>query len=221
MATGDTNDFLTRLKALLPNGWFTGATPVLDAVLTGISSVLASVYSLAAYAKLQTRIMTATDGFLDLISYDFFGGDLPRNYQETDAAFRTRILAELLLEKGTRKGLIRALQILTGRTPWVFEPARPADTGGYNQPCMGYGVAGGYGSLACPYQAFVVAYRPAGQGIPFVGGYGTPVGGYSTASQLEYANPSLTQGAVTDQDIYNTIANVVPEGTIAWTSIQS
>jgi hypothetical protein len=217
--TGDQSDLLTRLKALLPGGWFRDATPVLDGFLNGIAWALSQAHALAAYARLQTRILTATDGFLDLISFDFFGATLPRRALESDAAFRARILAELLLEKGTRKGLIRVLEILTGRTPWVFEPGRPADTGGYNSTAMGYGVAGGYGSLACPFQAFVVAYRPTGQGIPNVGGYGSTVGAYGTPSQLEYANPSLIRGAVTDADIYAAIDSVKPAGTILWTRI--
>jgi hypothetical protein len=221
MATGDSTDFLTRIKALLPNGWFTGSTPVLDAILTGISSALASVYSLTAYARLQTRINTATEGFLDLISFDFFGSALPRKAMEGDTAFRTRISAELLLEKGTRKGLIRALEILTGRTPVVFEPARPADTGGYNTSVMGYGSAGRYGSIACPYQCFVTAYRPTGTGIPNVNGYNGSIGGYSTPSQLKYSNLSQIQGAVTDSDIYAAIANTAEEGTICWTQLIS
>jgi hypothetical protein len=222
MAVGDQQDIVKRLKAVLPNGWFSqDSTPVLDGFLSGIAWALALIYSLAAYAKLQTRIMSATDGFLDLISYDFFGDNLPRKFMESDSAFRSRILAELLLQKATRYGLIRALQILTGRTPWVFEPARPADTGGYNTNSMGYGVAGGYGSTLCPYQAFVVAYRPIGQGIPNVGGYGSSVGAYGTPSQLEYANPSLIQGNVQDSDIYAAISSVAPEGTIVWTRISS
>lgn len=222
MATGDQQDITGRLKAVLPGGWFSqDSTPVLDGFLNGIAWALSLVYSLAAYARQQTRIRTATDGFLDLISFDFFGDRLPRKALESDAAFRSRILAELLLEKGTRKGLIRALEILTGRTPRVFESARAADTGAYNTNTMGYGMAGGYGSLALPFQAFVTAYRPIGQGIPFVGGYGSSVGAYSTPSQLEYANPSLIQGAVTDADIYTTIDAVKPAGTILWTQISS
>ena len=47
-----------------------------------------SVYGLTAYARLQTRIATATDGFLDLISFDFFGRRCPGKPQESDAAFR-------------------------------------------------------------------------------------------------------------------------------------
>jgi len=164
MATGDTTDIITRLKALLPNGWFQDATPILDGVLTGIATVLAQVYSLTNYAKLQTRIATATDGFLDLISFDFFGSLLPRKPQELDSPFRSRILAELFLERATRRGLIRVLQILTGRTPWIFEPARPADTGAYNTNTMGYGVAGGYGSVLLPISSIRHCLPSSGSG---------------------------------------------------------
>ncbi|QEL18706.1 hypothetical protein [Limnoglobus roseus] len=221
MTTGTQGDIVTRLKALLPNGWFRDSTPILDGVLNGIGWALSSVYGLASYARLQTRISTATDGFLDMISFDFFGSGLPRKTQEMDSPFRSRILAALFPEKATRHGLIRALEILTGRTPWVFEPARPADTGAYGTNTMGYGVAGAYGSLQLPFQAFVVAYRPTGQGIPFIAGYGDPHGAYGTASQIEYANPSLVLGAVTDADIYAAIDGVKPVGTIIWTRVSS
>lgn len=219
--TGDQADFISRLKAVLPGGWFRDETPILDGVLAGISWALAAAYSLADYARKQCRIRTATDGFLDLIAYDYFGGNLPRKLQEPDEAYRVRILAALFPEKGTRRGLIRTLEILTGRTPWVFEPARPADTGGYSVGGMGYGVAGGYGSLALPHQAFVIAYRPTGQGIPNIAGYGVPQGAYNTPSQGMYANPSLIQGAVTDADIYAAIDAVKPAATTVWTQIQS
>lgn len=221
MATGDQSDIIARIKAALPNGWFTGSTPILDGVLAGTASALAQVYGLISYSRLQTRIATATDGFLDLISFDFFGPMYPRKAKESDSAFLSRIQAELFLERGTRRGLIRALEILTGRTPWVFEPSRPADTGAYGTNSMGYGVAGRYGSVLLPYQAFVVAYRPVGQGIPFVAGYGNSVGAYGTPSQIEYGNSSLIQGAVTDSDIFAAIDSVKDAGTIIWTSIQS
>ena len=69
--------------------------------------------------------------------------------------------------------------------------------------------------------AFVVAFRPSGQGIPNIAGYTNPQGAYSTASQTEYANPSLIQGAVTDASIYAAIASVKPIGTTIWTRISS
>lgn len=221
MATGDQADIVFRLKAALPNGWFQDATPILDAVLNGIAWPLARIYSLTNYARQQTRVATATDGFLDLISFDFFGALLPRFLQESDSAFVTRIKAQLFLERATRHGLIRALQILTGRTPLVFEPANPFDTSGWNQGTFAYNTAGGWGNLSLPYQAFVTAYRPNGQGIPNIAGWGNPQGALNTGSQAEYVNPDMIAGAITDASIYALIASVQPEGTIVWTRISS
>ncbi|MFO0949552.1 MAG: hypothetical protein U0835_00075 [Isosphaeraceae bacterium] len=159
-------------------------------------------------------------GLPGLISADFFGRLRRRKPQEPDAAFRGRILAQLLLERGTRRGMIRALQLLTGYTPRIFEPWRPADTGAYNTSTLGYGVAGGYGSLALPFQCFVVAYRPPGQGIPNIAGYGVPAGGYGVG-RSEYVTPAMLTGAVTDDDIYALIDAFKPAGTIAWTRIEN
>lgn len=219
--TGSQSDFLSRIKSLLPNGWFGDDTPVLDAVLNGIGSALAAVYDLTGYARLQTRIATASDGFLDLVSYDFLGTTLPRRAGESDAAFRARIQAELLLERGTREGMIRALEILTGRTPLIFEPGRTTDTGGLNTNSMGLNVAGGLGSLALPYQVFITAYRPVGQGIPLIAGLGFPHGALNTGSQTELASLDMIAGAVTDADIYRTVDSVKVAGTLAWVKIQS
>ena len=44
-------------------------------------------------------------------------------------------------ERNTRNAVISVLTDLTGRTPLVFEPSRPADTGGYGIG-TGYGVVG-------------------------------------------------------------------------------
>ena len=219
MATGDSNDCFTRIKSLLPRGWFVGSTPILDALLIGLAWPLSLVYSRIKYAQLQTRIATATDGFLDLIAFDFFGNTLLRKLQEMDSAFRARILATLLREKVTRNGMIKALVNLTGRTPKIFEPWRPLDTGAYNKNIWGYGAAGGYGSLILPAQVFITAYRTSQSGIPYVAGYGSSTGAYNTASRAEYATPSQVQGAVTDADIYALIAGTVAEGVTAWTQL--
>jgi len=210
-----------RLKALLPNGWFGDTSTVLDAVLNGIAWALAFVHGLISYAAMQTRIATATDGFLDLISFDFFGTSLPRRPQELDGPFRTRIQAELLLERATRAGLVKALLLLTGRAPKIFEPALPSDTGGYNTNSMGYGLAGGYGSLQLRNQCFVIAYRAAGSGIPYIAGYGNPEGAYNTPSQSKYATLSEIVGAVTDADLYAAIDSEMPAGCTAWTRLSN
>jgi hypothetical protein len=221
MAVGDQNDFVSRLKSLLPNGWFSDTAPVLDAVLNGLAYCLAFIYSLIAYAKLQTRIATATDGFLDLVGFDYFGSFISRRLNETDTSWRARIFQNLLRPKATRQSIINLLTDLTGNIPFVFEPWRPLDCGAYGKNICGYGVAGGYGSLAVPYQAFVRAYRPLGQGIPYVAGYGNPEGAYSTASTGAWANLSQVAGAVTDADIYAAIADAKVEGTLVWTQIEN
>jgi hypothetical protein len=216
---GDQANILARIKALLPFRWFPDSTPVLDALLSGPAWALAQIYALIQYAKLQTRIATATDGFLDLISYDFFGTSLLRRLQETDSAFRTRILATLFRPKATRQGMIDALVNLTGRTPVIFEPARPLDTGGYGVAC-GYGVAGGWGSLQYPAQAFITAFRPAGSGIPNVAGYGSSYGSYGGGFSM-WASLAQITGAVTDADIMATIDATKAAGTRMWVRLQS
>lgn len=219
--TGTQADILNRLKAVLPVGWFTTDTPILDAVLNGIASALALVYSQVSYAALQTRIRTATDGFLDLISFDYFGSTLARNTAETDASFRTRILAALFPERGTRNGIIKALTLLTGRAPWIFEPANIIDTGSYCTNNIGYSVAGGYGSLVMHQQAFVTAYRPSNSGIPNIAGYGFPQGAYSTASQAEYASLSQIVGYVTDAALYAAVDAAKPAGSAVWVNLSN
>jgi hypothetical protein len=220
MATGDQQDMLGRLQALIPRGWFGDAQPVLTALLKGFAAIFANVYTVLAYARLQLRIATATDGWLDVVSADFFGTTLPRKTGESDTAFRNRITINLFRERATRKAVVQVLTTLTGRAPLIVEPRRPADTGGYGIAC-GYGVAGAYGSLLLSYQAFVTAYRPIGTGIPFVAGYGSSPSGYSIGSRGEYASLGMVQQAVSDADIYAAIASVIPAGTIAWTRITS
>lgn len=221
MATGDKADMSSRLALLMPNGWFTvGLSSLRDAVLAGAASALSFAYQLLAYVQLQTRIATATDGFLDMISGDFFGTTLVRASGQTDASFRARIISSLFRERGTRNAVSIVLTQLTGRAPLIFEPMRPADTGAYGIGA-GYGAGGAYGSMLLPMQAFVTAFRPHGTGVPSVAGYGSPSAGYSLGSQAEYAALSMVQGALTDADIYAAIESVRPATYTIWTRISS
>lgn len=239
MATGDENDFSGRLRAALPGQWFKSApttsttpTPVLDAILAGLGSVWASLYSLWLYVTAQTRIATAYGVFLDFISADFFGSDLQRLVNEQDNSYRARIRAALFAPKGTRAAMIAKLQAVTGKTPWIFEPQRPADTGAYGTSGshvwrgLAYGKAGGYGSMLLPGQCFIIAYRPAIPGIPNAAGYGSPIGAYSHAGSvvsgsIEYGSQNTATGAWTDQLIYSAIAETEQAGVIAWTHISN
>ncbi len=174
---GDTQDMLARLKATLPANWFPDSTPVLDGLLTGLGKVWCHLYDQLQFVVLQTRVATASGGFLDAISIDFLGNLLPRRLAEPDMAFRSRIQRELVRERNTRAAIFSVLTDLTGRTPRIFEPARPADTGAYGAVC-GYATAGAWGSLSLPFQCFVTAYRARGNGIAAVTGYGNGAGGY-------------------------------------------
>jgi hypothetical protein len=181
--------------------------------------MLAWCYSLYVYARLQTRISTATDGWLDLVAYDFFGNNLQRASGQSDDLFRNQIKINLFRERGTRQAIIDILEDMTGKTPTIFEPQRPMDTGSYGGPMIGYGLAGGYGSLLLPYQAFATAYRPDGAGIPYIAGYTSTPSGYSIASRGQYASQTMITGSITDAQVYEAVAAVKMEGTIVWVRI--
>lgn len=218
MATGDQDDMAARMEAVLPP-WFGTPSPILSALLAGIGAVWAWVYSLLAYVTLQTRIATATNIFLDMISADFFGDDLPRGAGQSDASFRDAIESEMLRPRGTRAAIISALLALTGRTPEIFEPERPADTGSYNEGGAGYNLAGGWGDLGLPFQCFITAYRPLANGIANVAGWGEG-GGYGVGP-IEYADLAMVEQAVSDAQIDAVIAATMPAATIAWTRISN
>lgn len=136
MATGDQGDIADRQKSVVPPSWFSSsgdlaANPVLAAVLAMPASVGQWLYGFAAFAKLQTRLATATDGFLDLLAWDFFRGRVKRRPGQSDDAFRARVRAEILRPRATRPAIRQVLLDLTSREPKLFEPRRPADTGAY------------------------------------------------------------------------------------------
>lgn len=221
MATGDQNDMIRRLKAIIPD-WFssTVATPLLDGVLAAAGAALGHSFDLRTYAHAQIRIRTATDGWLDLIAYDYFGLAFRRRAEQSDESFRQGIIDEILRARGTRPGVIKALADLTGKEPFYFEPANATDTGGIGTGSMGWTMAGRWGSLAHPHQAFIRPYRPAGSSIPNIIGFGGGGGGYGTGAFM-YASPQFVDAEVTDQDIYRAIERSKPAGTIMWTSVQS
>jgi hypothetical protein len=223
--TDDQQDMIARLRAVLPTRWFPDSAPVLDGLLSGLASGWSWAYQQLLYVKAQTRIATATDVWLDIIANDYFGGRLARRVGQSDGALRNRIQRELFRERGTRGTIIDMLNDLTGRAPLVFEPARTTDTGGYATLTgagggVGYGKAGGWGSLTLPFQCFITAYRPVGSGIATVCGWGCSAGGYGRGA-IEYASLEMVQGQVTDADIYAAVANVLPVAVIGWTRITS
>ena len=191
--TGDQADQTARLKRVLAPWFGNGSTPILDAFLQAPAWALAFVYSLYAYAKLQVRIATATDGFLDLIAFDYFGPAIGRKAGQTDGSFRAVIQASILRERNTRKALIKVLQDVTGRTPILLEPSVVSDMGAWDSPYGYWDTQGAWGA-SLPYQMFLIAFRP--------------VGGSKWA-------------ATTDADIFTAIESVRPAGTAVWAQLQN
>lgn len=217
--TGDSNDILSRVKAVIPFYWFAYVAPLRDAVLGGLSDVAAWSYSWITYAKQQARIATSTGPFLDLIALDFTGRYLQRN-GATDSVFRSKIQATILQERVTRAGMVNALTELTGSAPIIIEPWNTGDCGAYGAPNIGYGAAGCYGSMELIGQVFITAYRGGGSGVPNVNGYGGYLAGYGVGS-IEYVGPQVELSGLTDDDIYQTIQTTKPTGVICWTSLQA
>ena len=217
---------MRRIEATLPARWFGEDTPVLDLVLGSLSAGWMGLFDLLDYVRVQTRIGTATDTWLDLIARDYFGRRLQRRRRETDGSFRTRIFFEFRRDRCTRAAIYEVLAELTGRRPIVFEPTNPRDTGCYGSRGsaeMGraaYCTSGGWGSLNLPFQAFVKAFRPQADGVAMINGWGGSVGGFGAGSSA-YISSDADLSWADDSEIYEAVASTAPVGTIIWMSIES
>jgi hypothetical protein len=221
----DQPTIVQRIKATLPTGWFGEETPILDSVLNCLAAGWVELLTLLNYVVMQTRIATAFGGWLDLVATDFFGRRIQRRPQETDTSFRQRIGTELLRDRCTRGAVYDTLLDLTGRSPIIFEPANPQDTGcygtaGVTEPgCFGYCRSGGWGNLNSPFQAFVTAFRPVPPGIAMINGWDGVSGGYGVGLS-SYASSDTNSSWAADSEIYETVARTTAVGTIVWMSIQ-
>ncbi len=167
MSTGSLADMLSRVKSVLPGGWFpatgqgsaTTATPVLDAALTGPAWGLAWFWRFLRYVALQTRIATATGINLDMVAADFFGAGLTRHAAEADDPLRARILASLFPKRSTRQAVTDAASAAAGGPVTVFEPGYALDAGGWGIGTSGFDAASsaGWGTRTMPFQAFLTA----------------------------------------------------------------
>lgn len=174
---------LTRLRSLLPP-WFLDDDDVLDGVLSGVSANLSHVTNFIDYSKLQTRVATATGGFLDLAAFDFFASRIQRRAGEIDPAFSARIRREVLRPRVTRDALVAAITDLTGAEPGITELWNPGDCGAYDV---------GTSSYAAP------------ELLPeMIGGYDSGLGGYDTGA-VAYVLPRRTFGAAPGAGCYGSL----------------
>jgi hypothetical protein len=215
---GDQQDVLRRQRATLGSGWFPDQSPVLDAVLSGFSLVGSQAHSLLMYVRQQGRIKTASDGFLDLIAFDFFGLRVKRRNGQGDDQLRATIIAEIFRDRVTRTGIQKAVGDLTGFDVRMFEPFNARDTGGFNTPYLGWNCLGRWGSLMLPRQIFIATLNPRGAGIPNVGGFNDGHGGWDKAPGM-WGSPTLIKGAVTQADVYDVINATRAMGVTPWVSI--
>lgn len=210
--TGDQADLYGRLKRLLPP-WFgrEDDSPVVGAFVQGVAAVLSYLYSLYAYAKLQTRFATMSGGWLDLGSGDFFGATLPRFGGEPDASYSRRIRLEVLRPRNTRTAIDRAVFDLTGNHPAIYEAWRPMDCGALGDPSFTLGFAGQLGSAGARFQVQITTPAPAGFGIPNRPGWGDPAGGLEGTFSLADPADVIANGP-TPTDVLNALERVRTAG---------
>jgi hypothetical protein len=224
---GDLENFVFRLRTVLPKRWFGEQSPNLNAIIAGLATPWAWLYSLLSYVAQQARITTAVGTWLDLAAADYFGETLRRKPNEADTIYGTRIKKALLREAGTRRALKVFVLDICGSEPRIFEPAYCSDTGAYGAftpgagcPCFGlaYGVTGGWGNLNLPYQFFISIKRPASPGVAMLAGYGISTGAFGSGS-ISYVDLAQLPGQVTDEDIRSGLLCLLPVNAVAWLQI--
>lgn len=221
MLAFDAASWSLRIRRVLPRGWFAepGSTPILDGVLAGLGYAHAQLSSWIAFSRLQLRLATATDDFLDGLCADFLGTRVYRADGETDVAFRVRIRREILRTRATRAAMTQALVDLTGQVPLIVEPGNTSDCGGYDIGGVGFDAGGAWGDPGLAFQTFITAYRPHVGGIAGVDGFDGSLGGWDTGA-FEYVSPDQVSG-VSDDDIYGVIEATRPAATVCWVRLTS
>lgn len=221
MATGDQDDLISRLQRWLPTGWFPTTkdeAPRLYSVLAGFASLLSQIYLAIQYVRLQTRLATLTDGFVDLASADFFGDRLPRLNAESDDRFSMRVRLEIFRKKLTREAIDELLFQMTGAHPLIVELERPADIGGWG--CRrAWGVAGPWGGRADSPAVFITTKHAGQFGVPLVNGWGCYAGGWGVGRQVWADADMITGTGFTDAQIMAALNRIRAAGVTYWVNI--
>lgn len=214
MATGDADDFLGRLKKLLPTRWFNVTAPIRDAVLGGISDALAWAYSLNAFVKLQERLGMATGQFIDLFAFDYLGLTIRRRVGELDAPFAARVKKEILRPRVTRAAMIEAITDFAGTPPTIIEPWNPSDTGAWDIPETAYDVGGARWGDTTPLPSALIIFPPeVVSGPPSIPGWDVPQAAWDTNSTAYFDAP---QSESYEAEAYEVINETKPIGVPIW-----
>ena len=212
MATALELSIQGKLKGALPVQWFGDSSPNSDAALAGASTAASDVYELVQGIIPQMRIRTATDGFLDMISVDFFGNNLPRLVSESDDSFRFRILVALFRDQGTKSAMSEAIGAYTGWYPVIVEYQQAVDSTGF-VITAGSDTVSGYGGTVKPHHAFITVFTTAPAGSGSIPGYGSAPSGYGVSGAY---TPKLTANFTY---LFQLINSVKPIGTKIWVKV--
>ncbi len=204
------DDYIGIIFKYMPP-WFGDNNPILEAILAGFGSIAEFIYCNLVYVKLQERITTATDEYLDFFAQCYFGALIRRCPNESDDSFRARLLKLMIAPRVTKQAMIDRLTDLTGRAPVVYE-SFGGENAFYGHSFYGHSPMGGEG----PYQAWITAYRPI-----------APVDNTTAflndtaflSAESYYGKSGTSGGCVTDEDILNTIEITKLEGTLMHVTI--
>lgn len=210
---GDQANMLARLQAALPARWFASDAPVLAGLLNGNAWATSNTYAQITYMVLQIRIATATGVWLDIICADFFGSSVQRFADETDDAFRKRIVANLFVRGPARSNMGKVLELITGRAPLIIEGTSPTDCGGWDAGGVYWDETGAWG-WGKPWQCGVTVYRPE-NALLNVGWMDTNTLGWDAAGGWCDTAPSAT----TDLALIAAVESTRPLGVTVWMRI--
>lgn len=215
--TGDSDDIVSRLQRWLPSGWFPpDAGTRIYSIIAGFASVLAFIWTLLGYTRLQTRLATATDGFLDLASDDFFGGNLPRLDGELDAWFSLRIRDEVLRDRLTRQAIDDLLFEITGQHPIITELERPLDVGAYRYQGLAFRRLGHWASRAWRPMVFIQTAHAGRFAIQHFGGFRDTRAAFRIPTFI-WADPSMITGSgYTDLQMFAALERIRAGGVTYW-----
>lgn len=121
--------YTTEMAGVLPTGpgWYSDAAKspggVTWAVLTGGAGLLGQLDYQTQVAISTMRLQSCVGTDIDSWVFDFFGGQLPRYYLESDALYIARVIAILTSEKCTCAGIQQVVDAFYNSIGWELGAA--------------------------------------------------------------------------------------------------
>ena len=173
-----TEDFVKALSSYLPTNWVSPAEfergTLTRAVFEGLGGNDLHTYDVVRAAGQQLTLLTAEGTQVDDIVRDYFGNNLPRYANESDASYVARVVNRMFRPTGTRTAVLEGVKQAIGTDALLLENQRAATAGPWRadydmSPAIGqlaYDTAGVYdpqtaaGQFAGAYQCLMTVYQP-------------------------------------------------------------